>query len=376
MTVNPYRLTIIGAGISGLCCGLRALELGLSVEIITKDEVSETTSAMSAGMIAPTLEALFEPNPMARISLYRMAQSHWTGMAAGLGLTALLLGAKPAVYVFDDKEAHLDSVLTKLSEMGARAQILSDASRSQMGIDPILNAVEIEGEWMMDAPRVLDFLKEAYLARGGLWRLDTVDTITKLDQEGFALHSKLSAPRMTRYLIIAGGYQACHFAPLIPALSSLNPIKGHIVRTDEGAPDSLIGRIVRASDGYFAYFAQSSCFGATMQVDQDDDRIEQAQLSLLLQRAQRLKPIGFSIDIDHWEPMTGIRASTPDGLPILGCDRDTGIGLCVGMRRNGWLFAPYAANLIMAQLLGGALPDRADQFDPERFATRSATAKA
>ena len=67
------------------------------------------------------------------------------------------------------------------------------------------------------------------------------------------------------------------------------------------------------------------------------------------------------------EARAGVRAATPDGLPLVGPTGRPGIWLAVGARRNGWLLAPLIAR-IMADMLAGAAPDsRAALFDPARF---------
>jgi glycine oxidase len=48
----------------------------------------------------------------------------------------------------------------------------------------------------------------------------------------------------------------------------------------------------------------------------------------------------------------GVRASTPDGLPLVGWSATPGVMLAVGARRNGWLLAPLVADLVAAYLKG------------------------
>ncbi len=49
----PKDVTIVGAGIIGICCALSLLKRGLSVRVIEKDGIAEATSSGNAGVISP-----------------------------------------------------------------------------------------------------------------------------------------------------------------------------------------------------------------------------------------------------------------------------------------------------------------------------------
>jgi glycine oxidase len=63
-----------------------------------------------------------------------------------------------------------------------------------------------------------------------------------------------------------------------------------------------------------------------------------------------------------------VRASAPDGLPLVGRAGAGGPILAVGARRNGWLLAPLVAELVLKAAAGedgGAVGER---LSPDRFA--------
>lgn len=65
----------------------------------------------------------------------------------------------------------------------------------------------------------------------------------------------------------------------------------------------------------------------------------------------------------------GVRAATPDGLPLVGFSGGPrGIMLAVGARRNGWLLAPAMADVAAARLRGVPAGAFGEAFDPARFA--------
>ena len=62
-----------------------------------------------------------------------------------------------------------------------------------------------------------------------------------------------------------------------------------------------------------------------------------------------------------------MRAATPDGLPMIGRTEDPHVFLAVGARRNGWLLAPLAAQIITACLTEGEVGPYGPLLDPMRF---------
>ncbi len=52
----------------------------------------------------------------------------------------------------------------------------------------------------------------------------------------------------------------------------------------------------------------------------------------------------------------GVRAATADGLPLVGASQLAGVKLAVGVRRNGWLFAPLMAGVILDEFAGRMSP--------------------
>ena len=161
------------------------------------------------------------------------------------------------------------------------------------------------------------------------------------------------------HVIVAGGYGSNAFAAAVPSLQALTPIKGHLL--------DLPGRrgqgVTRSARGYLADYGVSAKFGASMEPGRDDLAIDPAIVADLKARAKTLFP---DMSLDAAAPRTGIRASTPDGWPLIGLDGLSGVWVAVGMRRNGYVFAPFAAEVILDRIEGWARPD-AEVYDPQRF---------
>jgi glycine oxidase len=63
----------------------------------------------------------------------------------------------------------------------------------------------------------------------------------------------------------------------------------------------------------------------------------------------------------------GVRATTPDGLPMAGLSVAPGVVLAVGSRRNGWLLAPLVATVVAACVMGRDTGACGAALDPGRF---------
>jgi glycine oxidase len=65
--------------------------------------------------------------------------------------------------------------------------------------------------------------------------------------------------------------------------------------------------------------------------------------------------------------LAGVRAATPDGLPMVGISSEPGVLVAAGARRNGWLLAPLVAQIIAACVTGRDPGPYAAKLDPLRF---------
>jgi glycine oxidase len=122
--------------------------------------------------------------------------------------------------------------------------------------------------------------------------------------------------------------------------------------------------VVRLDGAYVCPSPHGVTVGATMEPGRDDLIIDPSAVAAFRAMASAVVP---ALAGEPVEPRAGVRAATPDGLPLVGPTVRAGIWLAVGARRNGWLLAPLIAR-VMADMLAGAAPDsRAALFDPARF---------
>ena len=324
MAFPEKSILIVGGGIVGLCLAVTARARGFDVTVLARDAARDTASGVAAGMIAPELEARGDTHPQALTRL-KAAQAAWLD----------LLPSWPAPV----------QAMLRRQQVEARNRFITADG----------NIIEIPGDWLVDAGAILSALEDGLADTGGvIVRGEVValsaHSVTLLDGRGFE----------AAHVVIVGGYASRTFAATVPSLSALAPIKGHLFDLPgQGAPG-----VTRSAKGYLADYGAFAKFGASMEPGRDDSEVDPTVLADLEGRAGNMFP---AMSLEGAVPRVGIRAGTPDTWPLIGRDAVSGVWVATGMRRNGFVFAPYAASVILDRLAGHERPDAAI-YDPQRFA--------
>lgn len=328
------RVAVAGAGAFGSATALILSRLGFAVTVFDPAAPGENASGVAAGMLAPAAEAVFDAVSRGHLSVLRRARERWTAFADDLGI-ALDRGGLSV----EGEADFLDEVEAALVEAGARF------SRTEAGLFS-------DEDWRLDARSTLAALREAAIAAGAVFDPRGVtafaDGQASLDDGG-------TAPFAALVVATGGGGRA-----LAPELSALTPIKGQILRLDAAMVE---GPVLRGKGVYIAPGPRPAV-GATMEAGCDDRNPDPAVVAPLRAAAERLRPelVGAQAVIE-----VGVRASTVDGLPLVGASRAPGVILAAGARRNGWLLAPLVADMVAAYLTDADPGEDAAAFDPQRF---------
>ena len=195
------------------------------------------------------------------------------------------------------------------------------------------------------------------------WRIDAVAALAALEAAAHAsgveiVRDRLGAEARAGVTVIATGADR-GLAGRAPELDRLSPIKGHILR----AAGRLDG-VVRGQGVYLAPAADGIIVGATMEPGRADLDVDPEQVARLRAAGARLLPDLAEAPLTV---QTGVRAATPDGLPLVGWSRTPGVLLAAGARRNGWLLAPLVAELVRDLALGRDSGPQAWALRPGRF---------
>jgi glycine oxidase len=352
------QAAVVGAGVSGLCTALALRRAGARVTVYTAEPAAETASGVAAGMLAPAMECALEQGDGAGFGILRAGRDRWLEIAPSLGAPIELNRAGALWVGLDGDEPVLEGIGERLRAAGAAAERV-DAARAA-AIVPGLAAEIVGGvftpeDWTLSPRRVLDAICGALRAEGG-------ELVSAQVSPGAGL--RLEAGReaiRADVVVLAPGAGTGRLEALAPELKHIVPVKGQLLAF-AGGPMS--GVTLRTAGVYIAPQAEGAVAGATMEFGAADRRLDGAALSTLRREAARLLPHLQTAPADG---RAGVRATTPDGWPLIGRSRRPGVWLAAGMRRNGWLLAPLAADLLVAQLSGEGGARWSERFDPSRF---------
>lgn len=318
-TGTGASVTVAGAGALGLCIALELARAGRRVTVCDPAPVGDNASGVAAGMLAPVFESLLDPQGDDELTFLRAARDLWPTFAA------TPIDRSGAVY----RGERTDAVRARLDTLG------------------------VDWRDTADGPLTTED-----------WRLDAGATMTRLyvlcEQAGVGFDLRAVSEGEAGLTVLATGSGG---AGLAPELVRLTPIKGHILRLAGGPAE---GPVVRGDGVYLCPDPAGALLGATMETGVDDRRIDPEQVAGLRARGARLYPglEGLRARAD-----VGVRAGTPDRLPMVGWSARSGTLLAVGARRNGWLLAPLVARTIAAYVAGDDPGPYAARLDPRRFDT-------
>ncbi|OJU09644.1 MAG: hypothetical protein BGN86_10420 [Caulobacterales bacterium 68-7] len=303
-------------------------------------------------MLAPAFETLLDPPSAEHFDLFSAARAAWPVFADSI---ALPLERSGAIWAGADPGA----IEAKLAAIGARGKRISlaEAEAALPGLQVAADeAVFTPEDWRIDAAMGLLALRTAAITAGARIVSQAV-TAFKPGEVELADGRRIEADR----LVLAVGAAR---PDLAPELASLTPVKGHILRYAAGP---RTGPVVRAEGIYLRPHATGVVAGATMEVGRDDLLVDDAVVRGLAARATALFPV---LEGAPHQVSVGVRATTADGLPLVGPSQAPGVLLAIGARRNGWLLAPAVAELVAALALGRSPGPFAAAFDPERLRAR------
>jgi glycine oxidase len=336
-TLSGARIAVAGAGAFGSATALALARAGLAVTVFDPAPPGENASGVAAGMLAPASEALFDPISFPHLSLLRRARDLWPAFVDGLDVEIL----KDGVRIEGDADW--------LAQIEERWRALGQVSAGAAD-----GALVLAEDWRLDARTTLACLHAAAATRGVRFERASVRDF----QSGALTLADGRVERFDHLVIATGAGARC--GALARETAGLTPIKGQILRLDHGEAG---GPVVRGAGVYLCPGA-SPAVGATMEAGRDDLRPDTEMTAPLLKAAMALRPeLGAATATIE----VGVRASTPDGLPLVGWSARPGVMLAVGARRNGWLLAPLVAGLVASYLTDKDPGPEAARLDARRF---------
>jgi len=350
---------IAGGGAIGLASALVLARSGCSVVLAEPVRRGANASGVAAGMLAPAFESVLDPASKGLFELLRAGRDAWLGLLPQDVGGPSGLSQPGALWVPSPSGISTDAMARSFNAIGAQFEILTapEAQALSPGLDPKGAACLLTQEdWCLDVTVVTQRLYQEATRFGVQFIAASVTDFSP----GTAT---LSDGRQIQadHLIIAAGLGRT-MASLAPELACLSPIKGQILFFEGAGPRQ--GPAIRSAGGYVVPRAAGAMVGATMEFGLEDLTPDAVIGERLTRTGVSLYPNLATATPQHW---TGVRAATPDGLPLVGSSRAAGVILACGARRNGWLLAALVAKSVVAQILNEALDPLAIQMAPRRF---------
>jgi glycine oxidase len=351
---SPNSVVIAGGGAIGLACAVKLARSGLSVTLVDPAVAGSNASGVAAGMLAPAFEAVLDPASAGRFALFKAGRDAWMD-----GPEVDLVARSGALWVPGPHGDVSEVMLARFAAVDAQARLLT--AQEGQGLSPGLDA---QGR--------------ACLFTAEDWRLDPSLALSRLHQQASQAGAAVITGAVVGFepgcvsladgqilkadrLVIAAGL-ARGLEVLAPELACLAPIKGQILFFDGSGPTT--GPSVRTASGYVAPRAGGAAVGATMDFGREDLSIDPAAEARLRSVAEGLYP---GLTRVAARARAGVRAATPDGLPLVGASASPGVYLACGARRNGWLLAPLVAGMIAAYVASESSGPWSAALDPRRF---------
>lgn len=348
----------MGAGAFGSAIAQRVAEDGGEVVVVDPASASGSASAIAAGMLAPAFEAILDDKSQSAFALLRTARNLWASLAARLG-GEIGLRLSGALWIdLPGARPQLEAQASALAGIGAACEVCDAAALSSripgLAWDGLGAALFTSEDWRLDPPLALVTLKRAAQSLGAAFVRDEV--------VGFE-HGRVAllggGVLAADVLIWAAGFARTDIAP---ETNMLAPIKGQLVQFNQFSTSSE-APAVRTASGYAASGLGGLRVGATMELGRDDRKIDSKAVEPFADLAGRLFP---ALVGEPFEARAGVRAATPDGLPLVGPSSNPGVLLATGARRNGWLLAPLVAEMTAAYLAGRDPGPFGDLLAPSR----------
>ena len=350
-------VAVVGGGIIGLSIAFELSLRGARVRVFDRDEPARAASWAAAGMLAPHTEMLedaeFRELCADSLALYpEFVRSVATvgGIDPHLRLDGILSTA------FTDVEMeHCAARWTTLRQRSVKAQILDreDVLRLEPSLaSTVRGGVLVESEGQVDNRLLGRALLAACMARGVLVHAAASELAVECDDRRVLGVRSDRGFYPAQAVVNACGAWASQLSGIpIDSIVEVEPVKGQMIALQ--IPRGLIQRVLWVPGAYLVPRDDGRLLiGATVEDVGFDTRVTAKGVQSLLNAALLAAPA--LRDCALTETWSGVRPSTPSGVPQIGATGIAGYFVAVGHYRNGILLAP-----ITAQRMADALSDQA-----------------
>ena len=354
---------VIGAGIVGAACARELAKRGQRVLVLDAGLRAATAAGMGHLIV-------LDDNP-AELALSQYSVQRWRDWAREMPEDCAYRQNGTLWLAANAEEMALaEAKYQVLREHGLDCELLGAQALAEC--EPELRAglhggLKVSGDGILYAPNAARWLLDHPLIELRRARVVEVD--------GNRVHLDDGTRLSAQALILAGGIHARELCPELP----IEAKKGHLLITDRypGRVSHTLVELGYVSSAHNASGPSVAAniqprptgqlfIGASRQFGSESPEVEPWMLARMLRRAVDYMPGLAGLNaIRSW---TGLRAASPDGLPLLGAHpQRPGLWLAVGHEGLGVTTAPGSAELLVAQLFGETPPLALAPYLPQRF---------
>ncbi|MCP4881518.1 MAG: FAD-binding oxidoreductase [Gammaproteobacteria bacterium] len=412
--MSTNDITIIGAGIIGLCSGLALQEEGYQVTLLDKAEPGQGASYGNAGIISPwsivpqSLPGLWKKipgwllDPMGPVTVrpsYLPQMAYWgtrflmngrtnkvrqtasimhtlvrdcipsyQQLLAGTGAENLLQDAYYVQAYRNAKDANLNALDYHIrAEYGAELDYIDAQELHQL--EPALSkdfkaAILIKGQARLTSPGRLGLvLANKFTQAGGLIKQSHVNAIQPT-QGGWQYEAHGKLHKTSNLLLCAGAWSSDLLKTINIKVLMQNERGYHILFPNL---DMQLNNSVMDADMKFvaSQMEDGLRIAGTAEFDDKDAPLNEKRAKGLAQLSQRMFP---DISQQQIQPWVGVRPSMPDSLPCIGSVKQhPGLYVAFGHSHYGMMMAPKTGQLISQHIAGKISSDSMHDFRLNRF---------
>ncbi len=333
-------IAIIGAGIIGLSIGWQLAREKISVQLFDQRLAGKQASSAAAGMLSP----YWEHNHPHALQIGRESLSLYPSFLKELqedSCTVLPMegeGTLCAAIDRDDREwLHRHYVFKKEQGMPVCWLTGDEAREKEPLLSPRVNsAVWIPSERQINNHLLIEALKEAFIARGGV--LIENRKVIRLSRSHPVIRIQSDGPSYEAEAVInTTGAWASQIDPSLPC----RPIKGQLLNL-KMPPHLRLKGMIRTPRIYLAPKQDGIVrVGATSEDVGFNEEATAGAVLELLENAWEIVPAISEYKVE--EIAVGLRPVTANQMPLIGATSQKGIYQAIGHGRAGILLAPYTA---------------------------------
>jgi glycine/D-amino acid oxidase-like deaminating enzyme len=367
-TARAADAIVIGAGIIGAACADALSAHGLRVTVLEQDAIGGGATAAGMGHLV-----VMDDNP-AELALSSYSISLWNELVREQEASHEYSRCGTIWVAADEEEmAAARAKAEVLAAHGLACELLTAArlyAREPQLRPGLAGGLLVGGDGLVYPPKSARILLERALRQGA--RLQP-GRVAAIEDHGVLLED--GSRHQAQHIVLAAGIRSSALLPELP----LQAKKGHVAITDR-YPGFIRHQLVElgyiksahaASGDSVAFNLQPRptgqiLIGSSRQFGSTDTEVEPHMMARMLRHAAVYTPALAQLNVLRcW---TGLRAATPDGLPLIGPHpARRGLWLATGHEGLGITTAPATASLLAAQLAGGECAIPAAPYLPERF---------